>query len=696
MYFPSAVQASVRAVSAADSLPVFGQGSQRIVVADVNRDGNADAILLTSKGITIRLQGSDGSTLSSTTFPLGFSTSNIQAINLIAADFNADGFLDLAVSNAGNSSVNAGGLSVLFGNGDGTFGSPVAVYAGLNPLSMAAADLNGDGIIDLAVANQSSGSTSGLGPGTISVLLGNGDGTFAAPISYPTGEDMFGFPNSIIALDLNGDGMLDLAVANRNDKSISVLLNAGAGMFLPPSLTTLPYGSEYLAYGDFNHDGNLDLLASSMRSNALMMLAGNGDGTFQPAVPYVTANNPGSIAVAPLNDGNTIIVTADSVSGYPSITFSTSDGIVGAPILNTVGGFPSGVAVADLTGNGEPDVVVAGATNDIEVFLSQKGRLGSPTAYALGPYSPQPTAVMVADINHDGKPDVITTNAAGSVSVLLGNGDGTLGAPSSTPIDQNASSLAIADFNGDGNPDVVVASYGQDFTTGSGSVAVLPGNGDGTFGTAQTLTLSNLHPAAVAAADLNGDGIPDVAVVAIAGSGIARATLAIFLGQPDGSLQMAATFPLKAIGGPHSGVAIGDLNGDGIPDIVAFSNNGQVIDVMLGDGTSAFHETPQTLNTLAAYAGGTLALTDVNNDGVLDLVTSGSFFLGNGDGTFQGEQTFLSGLAPVASSVGTFYGMPILAVVDQSGTMTETAFVLPASGANANVSHYGPQGLSTR
>jgi hypothetical protein len=677
--------------SSASTAAMTGAGSQDAVLVDLNGDGNPDLAYIGSRGLVIEWHAADGSVLSSTTYPLPFSTSNLLANTVIAADFNGDGNLDLAVNNLGNPGVDPGGIVILLGNGDGTFGAPAAVSAGLNPLSMAAADFNGDGMIDIAAANQSSGDPSGLGPGTVSVLLGNGDGTFAAPVTYPVGEDSIGFPDSVIALDLNGDGLPDLAVANRNDNSITVLLNAGGGAFQQPSITSLPYGTEFLAYNDFNHDGNLDLLASSQHSNALMMLLGNGDGTFQPPVPYVTGNNPTSIGVVPLSDGTSLITTADSITGSPWIAIASPNGALGAPTLKSVGGFPTGVAVADLSGDGLPDVVVTGAADDVDVLLSQNGQLGPETGYALGAYSPQPIAVAIADLNNDGKPDVITANGAGSVSVLLGNGDGTLGTPISTTVDQFAESLAIADFNGDGNLDVAVASYGPNLSpSDNGSIAVLFGNGDGTFGPVLTLTVNGLHPEAVAAADLNRDGIPDLAAVTVGTSGN-PATLAVFLGQPGGTFQPATTFPLQAIGGSQSGIAIGDVNGDGTPDIVAFSDFGQRIDVLLGDGAGGFHKTAQIPKTMVASCGG-LTLADVNGDGILDIVTCGSFLLGNGDGTFQTEQQFLSGFNPQAVSITMFGGTPLLVSADHTQTVVATTLVVPAtSNANSRVHGSAPR-----
>jgi hypothetical protein len=687
--YPSTLKSSLRLASAASS-QLSNQGSQNAIVADLNGDGNPDIVLISSLGVKVQLLAADGSVLSSRNYPVGFTTSTY-GDRIIAADFNGDGNIDLAVSNFGTGSASPGTVAILLGNGDGTFGSPTGFPAGLNPVTLAAADFNGDGNLDLAVGNYSSGDPSGFGPGTVSLLLGNGDGTFAVPVTYATGEDMLGFPNSLLALDLNGDGLPDLAIANRNDKSITVLLNAGGGQFQSPLINTLPYGGEFLAVSDFNHDGNPDLAAVSMQSNALMMLFGNGDGTFQAAIPYVTGNSPQSIGVVPLDDGNTVLFTADSITGNTWFTAVSPDGTINLPRLNSVGGSPGGIAVADLNGDGQPDVVVAGAHDDVDVLLSQNGQFGVPTGYSLGPNSPRPATVATADLNNDGKPDVVTVNGSGSISVLLGKGDGTLGTPITTTVDSNARSLAFGDFNGDGNLDVAVAAYGLDFTADNGSITVLKGNGDGTFGTAQTLTISGLHPVAVAAADLNGDGILDLAAVAIVGSSVAPATLAVFLGQPGGTFQPAVTFPLQTTGGPKSGIAIGDLNGDGIPDIVAFSNgiasfgnSGQKIDVMLGDGTGAFHETP-AVPTTAATQGGGLTLVDVNGDGILDIVTCGSLFLGNGDGTAQSEQQFISGFAPNAVSVTTFNGSPLLVTADQAGTIVAT--VLPVPGAvSADVS----------
>jgi len=690
--------------SAATSLPSYGQGSLGFVVADLNGDGNPDTVTVTGAGVKVELLAADGSILSSTVYPPGFSTSNGLAINIIAEDFNGDGLLDLAVTNAGDPGSNSGNAVILLGKGDGRFAAPAAINAGLNPLSLVAADFNGDGKLDLAVANQASaGAQAGYGPGAISVLLGNGDGTFTAPVTYATGENSSGFPDSIIGADFNGDGLTDMAVANRNDNSVSTLLNSGGGKFGQAVVTSLPVGVEYLAFGDFNHDGKMDLLASSNYSSALAMLLGKGDGTFQAPALTAGPNNPASIGLLPISDGTTVAVTADSLTGNAWFTVISPQGVVSGPPLNFVGGSPTGVAMADLNGDGQPDAVITGASSDVVVMLSQAGGFASPVGYSL-PNSPSPQAVAVGDLNGDGKLDVVTANADGSVSALLGNGDGTLRQATSTNAPLNPTALALADFNGDGKLDMAVALYGTN-SLGStdGGVGVLRGNGDGTFQTPVILSANGLHGAAVVAHDLNGDGIPDIAAVMVGAPGT-PATLAIFYGQPGGAFQAVRTFALKTMAGSESSIVVGDFNGDGKQDIAAYSNYGTQIDVMLGDGTGAFKEAPNPPITNVSN-NARLALGDINGDGKPDLVTTDSFLLGNGDGTFQPEQQYLA--SPSATSVATakFASGPGVVTVGQAQTMVATAFVLPSepssaisalvSAASATITKLAPGSIAT-
>jgi uncharacterized protein (TIGR03437 family) len=501
-------------------------------------------------------------------------------------------------------------------------------------------------------------------------------------------------------VDLNGDGLADLAVANRNDNSVTTWINS-AGTFSSPMVTSLPVGVEYLAYTEFNHDGKLDLIATSQHFGAFVLLFGNGSGGFQTPSVYSAGNQPASVGVGPLQDGNTLVVTADSITGNTCVTVVSSQGVVGAPPVNFLGGSLTGVATGDLNGDGKPDAVAVGGANEVSVSLLNGTAFKAPAGYSLGGVSPQ--AAAIADMNGDGKADVVTANGAGSVSVLLGNGDGTLRPAVTTISNVNPSALVLADLNGDGKLDAALAAYSISTTVTDGGVAILLGNGDGTLQAPVNLTLSGLHAEAIASADLNGDGVPDLAVVAIGTAG-QPATLAVFLGLGSGKFRAPQMLPLKTLGGTQSGIAIGDVNGDGKPDIVAYSYYGPQLDVLLGNGTGSFQEAANPPNTPEASAAA-LALADVNRDGKLDIVTTSSFLLGNGDGTFQAEQQLLTAAFPTQVAPTTFSGNPLLISVGQSGTMVATALLTPivspltiaadVSAASAAVATLTPSSIAT-
>jgi hypothetical protein len=317
-------------------------------------------------------------------------------------DFNGDGKLDLAVANSGGSTV-----SILLGNGDGTFQPAVGYTVGSQPVNISIADFNGDGKQDLAVAN-------GFGTTTVSILLGNGDGTFQAAVNYPAGGST---PRTPVAADFNGDGKLDLAIANYDDATVSVLLGNGDGTLQSPMVFAVGQAQpDWLVTGDFNGDGKLDLATANFDNfagNTVSVLLGNGDGTFQPYVDYPTGPAPTSIAVADFN-------------GDGKLDLATCTGAIGG-------------AISILLGNGD-------------------GSFQEPMNYAAGS---GPVAVIAGDFNGDGKLDLavsdINTNL---VSLLLGRGDGTFENPSTHPVGASPRQLAAGDFNGDGRLDLVAANSG--------------------------------------------------------------------------------------------------------------------------------------------------------------------------------------------------------------------------------------------
>lgn len=348
--------------------------------------------------------------------------SSVAGVSSIAVgDFNGDGIPDLAL--AGDAS---GTLTVLLGNGDGTFtATSTGPDAGKSPYTIAAGDFNGDGILDLAVTTESDS--------TVTIILGNGDGTFTPVAASSSAGSQ---PNSIAVGDFNGDGITDLAVVNGSG-TVSILLGNGDGTFTPtPASPATGSNPVSIAAGDFNGDGNLDLAVANILGGTVTILLGNGKGNFTPvATSPVVGTYPDSIAVGDFNgDGNLDLAVANECGDDPSCE--------------------SGGEVMILMGNGN----------------------GTFTASTTIPFTnTEPRSVVVGDFNGDGIPDLATANETdNAVSVLLGDGTGHFTAAVSPYANSNEGSsylAAVGDFNGDGIPDLAV-SLGNSFY-GYSDVAIL-------------------------------------------------------------------------------------------------------------------------------------------------------------------------------------------------------------------------------
>jgi hypothetical protein len=404
-------------------------------------------------------------------------------------------FLDTSNGNAllGSATLGAGaGINFLNSSNPATTGA--------GPRAIAVGDFNGDGVPDLATANDTDF-------GTVTILLGNGDGTFTATATSPVTEV---YAYSIAVGDFNGDGIPDLAVANlcgddptcRSAGTVTILLGNGDGTFTATATSPATGNSPVsIAVGDFNGDGILDLAVANNDSNSVTVLLGNGDGTFT-----ATATSPAT------------------------------------------GQNPFSIAVGDFNGDGIPDLAV----------VNQCGN--------NGPCAPN-----------------------GTVTVLLGNGDGTFTATAVNPATgSQPRSIVAADFNGDGIPDLAVVNFGP-YGDPVGSVTILLGNGDGTFAATAAIPTSG-KPFYIAVGDLNGDGIPDLAVSitcsTVAACESSDGTVTVLLGNGDGTFTPATATPATT-GYCCLSIAVGDFNGDGIPDLAVTDADNDTVEVLLTETQTA-------------------------------------------------------------------------------------------------------------
>jgi len=545
------------------------------------------------------------------------------AASVATADFNNDGHADLAVVYTGDFSTNnpIGGVAILMGRGDGTFEAPVSYPAGSDALHVAIADLNGDGKLDMVVA-----ADSGSINGSVTILLGNGDGTFRTGSTITAGLGRG--PAAAIAADFNNDGKLDLATANE-DGTVSILLGNGDGTFQAPQNYRAGTDCAFLAAADFNKDGKLDLALNDFATSTVIVLLGNGNGTFGAPTAYSTTPAPTGLIITDFNhDGNLDIVTgsgipgiftADFGSGEVGVLLGNGDGTFQGGPLYPTGGKPYSIATADLNGDGKPDLVTANQLGqNLTVLLNQgKGTFSAaaPVAFTSANGAANPMSVALADLNGDGKIDAATALNSGSVAVTLGNGNGTFQAATYYPTAAGSLMVAVGDLNGDGKPDLVTANS----TFGAaGSVSVLLGAGGGAFQAATNLPTA-IGPDFIALSDVNGDGKLDLVVLNQGSLGMASdpGGVMLFLGKGDGTFQAPVSI---AAGTNPSALAVSDVNGDGKPDLVigtTDTNFNDYVAVLLGNGDGTF-------KSPVLYAGqfgmSDIVITDMNGDHKPDIV----------------------------------------------------------------------------
>ena len=328
------------------------------------------------------------------------------------------------------------------------FGPHVTYGVGSYPCSVAVGDLDGDNDLDLATANS--------GDDEVSVLLNQGDGTFASQVNYGVGD----YPVSVAVGDLDGDGDLDLVTGV--EYSISVLLNEGDGTYASQVTYGMEWGSRSVAVGNLNGDDYLDLVILNY-NNTLSVLLNEGDGTFASQVTYSAGRGPCDVAVGDLDgDGDLDLVMSNHDGDNVSVLLNQGDGTFASQVTYGVGDKPNSVAVGDLDGDGHLDLVTANShpyDDSISVLFNQDdGTFASQVTYGMDDY---PRSVAVGDLDGDGDLDLVT-NVEWGISVLLNQGDGTYASQVTYGGASRANSMTVGNLDRDGDLDLVTICRSDD------------------------------------------------------------------------------------------------------------------------------------------------------------------------------------------------------------------------------------------
>jgi FG-GAP-like repeat len=604
---PTTSSSKLSASGAAGSFPVD------IAAGNFNGDGRLDVATgnIRSSDITVLLGKGDGSFEA----PPG-SVVGSNAVAVATGDFTGNGNLGVAVLNQASDSV-----TILPGNGDGTFQQPlsVALPQGSRATSIVTADFNNDGRADLAVADPFIGE--------VSILLGNGDGTFqSSTIAVPGG------PYAIAAGDFTGNGLVDLAVADQYSSSVTILLGKGDGTFtvgqtialVNPADPTNPdpyFALDAIVAGNFTNSGHLDLAVAEPFIDAVTVLVGAGNGTFTQGSTISfgeTIIAPSSMALVTgdfRNNGLTDLAVASS-NFFPvygdtvNVLLSNGDGTFQAPAAQSEisigsGIYPTAIVAGYFTNNGVLDLATAdangGGTDDFSVFLGNgDGTFQPAVPYALGGAGASSTAIATGDFAGNGRTDLAITRAfPDSVEVRLSNGDGTFSSPSAVDLVRPETPL-VADLNGDGAPDVSVVDAAGDILFRAGR----PGE-PGSF--APPVTVNPRDPSRAIAFVSTRFG-PALASVDVNDDFISFFTL-----RSTGFVKVAS----MATGSQPAQILTADLGGTGVTDLIVRNAGDGTIWVFPGDGNGWFLS-PRELPV--GVGASDVEVADLAQDGRLDIV----------------------------------------------------------------------------
>ena len=566
-----------------------------VAIGDINGDGVPDLVTANhddgSVSVLINLTSPGAASLSftnKTDFTV-VNTSGHDAASVSLSDFNGDGKEDICATSYTEGIVAIFLNTTTPGDTTPTFSTKTDLTGSAGYIGVVAKDLNDDGLPDIAVGNES---------GYISVFL-NKTTPGASTASFTTNTDFITASNSTILAvgDLNGDYKPDLAIAAHNTiGTVSVLFNTMTLGTSPASFSgktdfTAKAGAYFVGSGDLNMDGKPDLI---------MGYRDEGDSI--------------SVFLSTINPGN----------ATPS--FSTREDF-------NIGASPYAAAIGDINGDGKPDLIVANTGGYASVFINETSpgasTLTFSSRYDFSTYG-GPWFVQLADINGDGKPDIVTASTAGYSSVLLNTTTPGSTTPSFSSYSQfrtgnYSTHVSIGDLNLDGKPDFAVPNDNSGSDSLSNSISVLlnttaTGAATASFATERTYKVGT-NPTNVIIADINGDGKPDMIVNNSGNSTVSILMNTTTPGASSPSFSDTTDFPTGS--GPFS-VYVADVNGDGMPDIVTPNANDNTVSVLLNT-TSPGASTPSFASETDFATGrdpSFVTIVDLNGDGKPDLAVA--------------------------------------------------------------------------
>ncbi len=670
--------------------PIAGtEGPKNLTGGDLNGDGFSDIVTANLDGsVSVLLADGEGGLREQFLVPAAglLHRSSLRAV--VTDDFNGDGALDVAAAD-----IAQGGVVVLLGSGDGVVQPFARVDVDGAPVrALAAGDINGDGAADLvAGCGEPDCDRLRRSCGTVLLLTGTGDGSFAAPQTLAGSGSCKRCFYDVAVADLNSDRRLDVLAVDYMQREILIFAGHGDGTFASlqclqvegwgPRALRVAYLDERLVDGVPPPGATMDFLVANRDSATVEIYLGQGGQAFSDPITMATGDAPRDVAAGDLDgDGLVELVIVNRNAHSLSVFRGLGGAAFARPTLEIpTGTSPRQVVLADMTGDGSLDAAVNNRiSEDVSVLIGHEGFAGFLVSSCYYPSGMTPVSVVAEDFNEDGMPDVATASLRShDLRVRCNEGGGILGSEALYPVDYGPASLAGGDVNGDGHVDLVVTCTGSPAsqmtadgnpdqppqpsgTSEVGSLVTLLGRGDGTFSAPTSIPGGTLRPYWLRLGDLSGDGVLDAAV------GGLRGELVLFRGRGDATFDSPVFLRAGAAGTPLT-INLGDFNGDARLDIA--TSRGKVL---LNDGHFFTANWSGSVKGYPVQRGDwVVESADLDQDGVLDLIVALTFvqpdpiavYFGVGDGTFLEPTIYETGMGVTALAAQDMDGDGILDIV---------------------------------